>query len=690
MLELLSPAGSPEAVTAAVQSGADAVYLGYGDFNARRNAKNFSPEEFAAAVSYCHLRGVKVYLTLNTLLTDRELPAAAELVSQAGCLGVDAVLVQDLGILRLIKQVSPDLPIHASTQMTIHNLDGAKLCADLGMSRVVLARELSRDQIAYICRNSPIETEVFVHGAMCMCYSGQCFFSSVIGGRSGNRGLCAQPCRLKYGWSGRADGYPLSLKDMSLASHLRELKAMGVDCLKIEGRMKRPEYVSVVTMIYAKALREGRDPTDEEMEQLRSAFSRQGFTDGFYMDQKGPDMFGVREDGKPPKALFAQARDYYGRENPRVDVTFYAMIRPGEAVQVGVEDGDGHVSTVSGPIPEAARTKALTAAEVEAQLRKTGGTPFRCGKARVLVEPGLSLPLSALNDLRRRALEALSQARTAPPERRTGEFHPGVRYENRREEPILTLSVRTADQVSRELIRLDPSLIYVPLEELFAHPELVEMGQGRIAVSLPRIVWDREGALLAEQLSKVRSLGVTDALIGNLGLLPAARELGFTLRGDFGLGVYNTQALKELKRMGFSSATVSFERRLAGIRDMSKPLDIEMIVYGRLPLMITESCLIKNRSGRCSCQNTNLLTDRKGEQFPVVKAPGCRNELLNAKKLFLADRRQDYCRVGLWGARLLFTTENPRECVQVTERYLGQGDWAPNEFTRGLYYRDVE
>ena len=247
MLELLSPAGSPEAVTAAVQSGADAVYLGYGDFNARRNAKNFSREELAAAVSYCHLRGAKVYLTLNTLVTDRELPAAAQVAADAARIGVDAVLIQDLGILRMLRQVAPDLPVHGSTQLTVHSLDGVLRCADLGMERVVLSRELSRDAIEYICTHSPIEIETFVHGALCMCYSGQCFLSSVIGGRSGNRGLCAQPCRLKYGWEGRADGYPLSLKDMSLAGHLQELKKLGVKCLKIEGRMKRPEYVAVVT-----------------------------------------------------------------------------------------------------------------------------------------------------------------------------------------------------------------------------------------------------------------------------------------------------------------------------------------------------------------------------------------------------------------------------------------------------------
>ena len=376
MLELLSPAGSPEAVTAAVQSGADAVYLGYGDFNARRNAKNFSREELAAAVSYCHLRGARVDLTLNTLGTDRELPAAAQVAADAARIGVDAVLIQDLGILRMLRQVAPDLPVHGSTQLTVHSLDGVLRCADLGMERVVLSRELSRDAIEYICTHSPIEIETFVHGALCMCYSGQCFLSSVIGGRSGNRGLCAQPCRLKYGWEGRADGYPLSLKDMSLAGHLQELKKLGVKCLKIEGRMKRPEYVAVVTGIYARALREGREPTAEELAELEAAFSRQGFTEGYYLDQKGPGMFGVREDAREPRELYARARtQYQSGERQSVPITFYAMIRKGEPAQVAVQDPEERVITAEGPVPEAARTKELTAADVEAQLSRTGGTP---------------------------------------------------------------------------------------------------------------------------------------------------------------------------------------------------------------------------------------------------------------------------------------------------------------------------
>ena len=692
MLELLAPAGSMEAVAAAVQNGADAVYLGYGDFNARRNAKNFSQEEFAAAVSYCHVRGAKVYLTLNTLLTDRELPRAAEFAAQASALGADAVLVQDMGVVRLLRQVAPDLPVHASTQMTLHNLDGVKMAAELGMTRAVLSRELSRDQIEYICQRSPIEIEVFAHGALCMCYSGQCFLSSVIGGRSGNRGLCAQPCRLKYGWGDKADSNPLSLKDLSLAGHLRELRKMGVACVKLEGRMKRPEYVAVVTGIYSRAIREDREPTAEELEQLRAAFSRQGFTQGYYLDQQGPDMFGVREEEKEPKELFAMARNtYQSGEAQRVPVTFYAMIRPGEPTHVGVEDLQGRVVTVEGQVPEAARTRALTAEAVETQLSRTGGTPYRCVKVRSLVEEGLSLPLAALNALRREALDGLTKQREQLPQRRQGEFHPGARYENRKEPPALTLSVHTAEQVTGELLALGPAMVYIPLEELAAHPEKAQAPAGtKIGVTLPRVAWDREMDQVTDQLRLVKDLGITDALIGNLGMAPVAQKLGFTLRGDFGLEVYNSQAVKEYKRLGFSSLTLSFELKFPQLRDISKSLDTELITYGRLPLMLMESCIIKNRTGSCNCQNTNILTDRKGARFPVVKAPGCRNELLNSQKLFLADKAADYKRIGLWAQRLLFTTENPRECVQVTQRYLDQGSWSPNEYTRGLYYRDVE
>lgn len=686
MLELLAPAGSMEALTAAVQNGADAVYLGFGDFNARRNAKNFTEASFASAVSYCHLWGVKVYLTLNTLLTDRELPAAAGLAKRASQLGADAVLVQDLGVLRAVKLAAPELTLHASTQMTVHNLDGVRACAELGMKRAVLARELPASEIEYICDRSPIEIEVFGHGALCMCYSGQCFFSGVVGERSGNRGLCAQPCRLRYGWNGRADGYPLSLKDACLADKVRQLRRMGVSCLKLEGRMKRPEYVAVVTRIYSTLIREDRLPTPEELRDLELAFSRNGFTGGYFDDRTGPHMFGVRDEKTPePKELFAEARrTYVDQTTGRVPVRFYAMVRANEPVQVGVEDPDGRVVTAAGAVPEKARTLPVTREQVEKQLSRTGGTPYVSLGSRTLVEEGLSVPLSALNALRRQVLDELSAQRQVPPQVRTGEFKAGVRYEGPPGPPALTVSVRRAEQISPDLLRQAPAILYVPAEELAGRPERVKNLSRETALGaiLPRVIWDREWPRALEQLERARELGCTEALIGNLGMAAPARKLGFTLRADYGLHVFNAQTLKELKHMGFVSATASFELKLAQIRDLSKALPLEAVIYGRLPLMLTENSIGKN-------DGENILTDRKGERFPVMRAPGGRSEILNSKKLFLADK-PDWKRVGLAYGRLMFTTENPWECAQALERYRGKSRWAPNDFTRGLYYRGVE
>ena len=490
MLELLSPAGSREAVTAAVQSGAGAVYLGFGDYNARRNAKNFTPEQFAETVEYCHVRGVKVYLTLNTLLSDAELPGAAEQVRFASDAGADAVLVQDLGVLDLVRRTAPDLPIHASTQMSVMNLDGVKRAADLGCTRAVLARELSRDQIGYICAHSPIEIEVFGHGAQCMCYSGQCFFSSVIGTRSGNRGLCAQPCRLSYGWGERADKALLSLKDMSLAGHLRELEELGVACLKIEGRMKRPEYVAVVTGIYARAIREGREPTAEEVEQLRTAFSRQGFSDGYFTDHTGRHMFGTRQEEREPKELFAAARADYGREHPRVALTGSFALRIGTPMALALSDGVRTVH-VSGEVPQTALKRPATVEDTAERLKKTGGTPYEITELVGVVNPGLMAPAAQLNALRRDAMEQMTALRGAPPQRRSAPYV--TRADNagaNADKPVFTLYLRNAHQLTQALLERDPAVIYLPLEQALKAKRwfapMLERGV-EPSVALPRV-----------------------------------------------------------------------------------------------------------------------------------------------------------------------------------------------------------
>jgi putative protease len=692
-MELLAPAGSFAAAEAAVAHGADAVYLGFGQFNARRNAKNLTEEEFARAVALCHANGVRVYLTLNTLLTDQELAEAADCVRTASALGADAVLVQDLGALSMVRQTAPDLPVHASTQMSIHNLDGALWAAKMGIRRVVLARELPKDQIAYICARSPVEIEVFVHGALCMCYSGQCYFSSVLGGRSGNRGLCAQPCRLPYGYGKKAEEYPLSLKDMSLVSQLEELREMGVACIKLEGRMKRPEYVSVVTSIYARALKDGTPPGKAELSLLRSAFSRQGFTAGYYEDKVGRSMLGVRD--RASKAAFCDVKEELDTlyRRPPISLSGKASFALGRPSTLTVRDGDGNQVTIAGPTPEAARGQGTARENILRNLQKTGGTPYVFQTLDAQVAPGLFFPAAGVNQLRRNALAAINAQRVRPPRRRTGVFHPPAPIPNRKDGPGLTFSVQKIEQLTESLLKRQPLQVYLPLEEAAAHPEQVDhfLALGApLAVVMPRVLWDREWDTVWKRLDAVKAMGIETALTGNLGQIAPLQDRGFRVRGDFGLNCYNSATLNTLKEQNLASATLSFELRFAQIRDMAKCMDTEVLVYGRLPLMVTEQCIIRNRKEVCGCQTPALLQDRIGARFPVIREQGCRNVILNANTLFLADRQAAYQQLGLWAARLFFTIESPEECVRMADRYLQKNDAWPKNFTRGLYYRDVE
>ena len=420
ILELLSPAGSPEAVVAAVQNGADAVYMGLGIFNARRGAKNFSDEEFEKAVRYCRIRDCKVYVTMNTLVGDREMEQAVELARRVSDLGADAILVQDLGLLSVLRKAVPDIPLHASTQMSIHNLAGVEAAAEMGLTRAVLARELSFEQIKFITKHSPIETEIFVHGALCFCHSGQCYMSSLIGRRSGNRGMCAQPCRMEYTMGGRLeDSHPLSLKDNCLVDRLREIEDAGVACVKIEGRMKRPEYTGIVTGIYSKIIKERREPTEEELKALADAFSRQGFTQGYFNGDKA-DMFGVRaETDKVGEKMFADARkEYIGKEERRVPVKFYAVVNAGEAVKAAAIDNRGNKVVAFGAEPQKAIRQAINSEVLSDRLGKTGGTPYYCVDAQSRVQSGLYLSASEINELRRKLVTALNERRAIPQPRR--------------------------------------------------------------------------------------------------------------------------------------------------------------------------------------------------------------------------------------------------------------------------------
>lgn len=693
MMELLSPAGGYDALVAAVQSGADAVYMGFGAFNARRSAKNFTDEDFASAVRYCHLRGVRVFLTLNTLVTDRELPRAAEALRNASRMGVDAVLVQDWGLLTLAREIVPDLPIHASTQMSLFTLGGANEAAALGMERVVLARELCRDDIAEICKGCGAEIEIFGHGALCMCYSGQCEMSAVLGQRSGNRGACAQPCRLPYGVNAPCrNGYPLSLKDANLSACLQDMERIGVDCLKIEGRMKRPEYVAVVTGIYRRLLDERRQPTAAEGAALEQAFSRSGFTDGYWLGKKGKAMFGTRPENAPePKELFAKAREVYenGRENRKIPVILHLIVRRGEPVRLGGScaiHGGVTIAMAQGDAPEEARNRAVTAEELRQRLSKTGGTVFTADSVEIELDEGLMVSASVINGLRREVLDELAARREDIPARRELPASPLPDAPEPPKTMRFTCSVLKAEQVTAALLAEKPAIVYVPAEELDGLEPTGLHGETELCAVLPRVFRTADEQPLRAMLE--RHPEVTSVAIGNLGHLPIVRGLDRTLRGDFGLNVYNSRAVKFWRDRGLSSVTVSFELRWQQVRDLAKYADCEGIVYGRLPLMITENCVTKNNVG-CAHGAGSVLTDRTGAQFPVQCAYGCRCEIENGKVLVLADKPEVF-RCGLRYGRLRFTTESPEACAAILRAHKAGDVTAGEDATRGLFYRGVE
>ena len=696
MLELLSPAGSPESVIAAVQNGADAVYMGLGDFNARRGAKNFTPEEFQKAVRYCRVRGCKVYVTLNTLIGDREMENAVKLARYASDVGASAILVQDLGLAGVLMQAVPDIPLHASTQMSIHSLAGVEAAAKMGLTRAVLARELSLEQIKYISKNAPIETEIFVHGALCFCHSGQCYMSSLIGRRSGNRGMCAQPCRMEYSMGGRVeDSHPLSLRDNCLVDRLKEIEDAGVACVKIEGRMKRPEYTGVVTGIYSKVIKEQREPSPEELETLKAVFSRQGFTQG-YFDGDKKDMFGIREEktDRETEKLFGEVRKgYIDNEQRRIPVKFYTIVNQAEAIKAAVIDGDGNKAVVFGAVPQKAIRQSVSEDVLNDQFRKTGGTPYYCVDAQSRIQQGLYLPVSAVNDLRRKLLSSLSEKRANAPERRSLPIPELPKGTVPLEDPVTIYHVRTADQMTPELAELRPEYLYVPVDVMAENVGLLkpfkDNGVTCVAV-LPRVITDDQTKAIKRMLVSLYNEGVREALVGNIGHIALAQSAGMKIRADFGMNVFNSYTLDAMRQMGFLSATASFEMRLAQVRDMAKSLNTELIVYGRLPLMVTEQCIISRASGQCTCQNPGQLSDRMGSVFPVMREYEHRNVIFNAHRLFLADKLDDLYATQLWGLRLMFTTESARECIEIAKCYKGKDGYTPSVLTRGLYYRGVD
>lgn len=644
--ELLAPAGSPAALEAALEAGADAVYFGGARHNARIGAVNFGQEETKRAVTLAHAYGVKVYLTLNTLAYDRELPELLDDAREAYAAGVDALIVADLGVAAAIHRILPALALHASTQTSGHCTDAGRVFASLGFSRMVCAREMSLDDIRAFTAASPTEAEVFVHGALCVSHSGQCLFSSLVGGRSGNRGECAQPCRLPCR-AGKGTLYPLSLKDLCLAEYVPELIGAGVSSLKLEGRMKSPEYVLAVTSVWRRLLDEKRAATPEEMSYLASIFSRGGFTDGYFTKNIGSAMLGVRseEDKSATRAL-----PPFTGMNKKLSLDMTAVIKADGPMTLTVRSGERSV-TVAGDIPEPALRSPTECDTVRKCLTRLGGTPYEAGSFELALGEGLAVPVSRLNALRRDAVNALDAVHDRPAPLAFTPCPPSGKRQKSR-----TARFQNPGQIPPAAGEFF-DIIYLPLA----------VYDGSVGgVILPPVIFDSERHDTELALSRAAALGAGHIMVGNAGHIPAARATGLTLHGDLRLNITNSETVAVLESLGLDDMILSPELTLPQIRDIRGNTGV--VVYGRIPLMLLEKCVARELSDCKSCSAGKVtLTDRRGAAFPVLREAPHRNVIYNSLPTCMSDRAAELDRAGVISRHFIFTTESAREVAEVIE-----------------------
>ena len=675
--EILSPVGSKEMLCAAVRSGADAVYLGAKDFSARRNAENFSIDELKEITEYCHIRNVKVYLTLNILIKDSEFSDALNLACEAYNSGIDGIIVQDLGLARVLHKEIPQLPLHASTQMSIHSPACLPILAELGFKQVVVAREMSFSDLAQFCKLAQkydITVEAFVHGALCMSMSGQCLLSAFLGSRSGNRGLCAGPCRLPFS-AENGTGYDLSLKDLSLIDYIPKLYEIGVRSFKIEGRMKRPEYVAAATKACKDALIKG--VVDSELQlTLKNVFSRSGFTSGYLEDKLGRDMFGIRtkEDVTSANKAFPLLHELYRKENKNVGVSIEAVIKENQPITLTLSDSKNTV-TATGSLPQKAKTKALTYEEAWKNLTKFGDTPYFDKGGDVTLDDGLFVPASELNALRREACELLNQTRAkCSREKASIVYTPHSALTDRNKTPDLIIRIENETQIPTSLDGI--KAIIIPLEKDFKKID----GLKNI-VDIPRGILNESA--IEKRLSGYKEKGIDTCLCGNLSAVEIAKKLGFNIIADTGLNIHNSESAEAINTIGAKAVVLSTELTCESISSLTSPIPKGIITYGNIPLMLFKNCPIKNGKDCKDCSRAEHLTDRLGTKFPVRCRMGY-SELLNSVPIWLGDKGYDL--KGLDFQILYFTNETSERVEEVINDYKNEKS-ADGKYTRGLFYK---
>lgn len=684
-IEILAPAGGYDSVVAAVRSGANAVYVGEKSFSARSSAQNFDAEELKNAVAYCHIHGVKLYVTINTIVFDDEFKQLEQAVIDAARADADALIVQNMGVARLVKMLVPNMPLHASTQMSVHTYSGVKALYQMGFKRVVLAREMSSDEILK-CAQIPVELEVFVHGALCMCVSGQCYFSAMLGSRSGNRGACAQPCRLPFSVGTQKDGHALSLKDNSLINHIGELEKMGVASAKIEGRMKRPEYVAAVT----KACCEQRDLgflSDKSRDELKSVFSRSGFTDGYYTGNVGASMFGTRRKSDVVSAdekLLADIRQGYKDEIENIEINGKFTAKCGEKPFLEITDGTTLVKCESDIVCEKAVKIPLDSEKCKKQLCKTGGTAYKFKNLEINIDTDISLPLSALNALRRNVLEQLDKSRKIVHGYKINSIKTDKMLQPRRHTYKDVHVCMTDTKMSDEFKKCE--LVFLPISSDVNTVKSLAAKGFNIGIEIPRGMFGRESQIVS-RLEKFKTAGIKDVLCNNIGALYIAKQLGLVLHGGFGLNLVNTFDLLWAQDYGIADVELSFELTYERINALGGEIKRGIISYGYLPLMLCRNCPNKSADINCkTCKNQSKMTDRKGEKF-LLKCDGNCTEVLNCIPLFIS--KEEFSNLSADFNILRFTVENYVENVNDINDF-NAFSMLKEKFTRGLYRRGVK
>ena len=683
-IEILAPVGSEEMLRAAVFSGADAVYLGFSGFNARTGAGNFDADSLQEAVRFCHARGVAVHVALNTTVYGTELPALEQAIRAVAASGADAVICQDLAVATLIGKIAPQLPRHGSTQMSVHTLQGALELKELGFTRVVLARELSLPEVEHITKHCGIETECFVHGALCMCVSGQCYMSAFLGGRSGNRGSCAGPCRLPFEANALPEGKPgrlhhLSLKDNSAIDKLDKLQALGVASAKIEGRLRTPEYVAAAVS----ACLAGREGRAYDRDLLKNAFSRSGFTSGYLDGKIDSTMFGVRSeaDAELTKKTLPMLRELYRRERSRVPVQMKLEIEEG-GEKLTVTDADGNKAFAYGDAePQPARTDPTES--LNRSLTKTGGTPFTAEKITVEMDGGpWFIPGSAVNELRREALDVLLKKREVLRPWPTTEEHVAA-LPQRTLPPRRTLRARFErwEQVPERALDGVEYLI-LPIAQADRVPR---EWRAKTILELPRVMFGALEQDTARRIAATQDAGFAGYEVSNIAHLRLCRGLPMT--GGFGLNITNNAAAQFYAEQGLSSLLILPEVKDSDIASIAparngKPVPTGVMIYGHMPLMLTRACPLQNIHDCAHCDKIGVLTDRKAKKFPVRCGLGVRT-IYNPVPIYMGDKpgalAVDY---GV----AYFTLESREEAAQILEMIRTHAPFE-GDFTRGLYFK---